>query len=50
MNVYGESAEETVRTRRFLKEWAEEGLLSQAQFVECLKIESKFRAGSKKMR
>ncbi len=32
MNVYGASAEETVRTRRFLKEWAGEGFLTQAQF------------------
>lgn len=32
MNAYGASAEEKVRTRRFLKEWAGEGLLTQAQF------------------
>jgi len=34
MNAYGASAEETVRTRRFLKEWAGEGFLSQAQFEQ----------------
>jgi hypothetical protein len=34
MNVYGTSAEETVRTRRFLKEWAEEGFLTPAQFEQ----------------
>ncbi len=39
MNVYGSSAEETVRTRRFLKEWAGEGFLTAAQY-ERLERES----------
>ena len=33
MSAYGDSAEETVRTRRFLKEWAGEGFLTPAQYA-----------------